>query len=63
MLTDARVAVLCDIGQSTAFADDRRLEIGRLIEEGYVARNGDRYKLTPKAEKALSDRGVGLNEA
>ena len=63
MLTDAQVAVLCDIAQSTAIADDRRLEIGRLIDEGYVARNGDRYKITPKAEMALSDRGVGVNEA
>jgi hypothetical protein len=49
--------------QSAALTDERRAEIERLLQEGYVARDGDRYKVTPKAEKALSDRGVGLNEA
>jgi hypothetical protein len=63
MLTDAQVAVLCDIAQSVAFADDRQGEIDRLMKEGYVAMDGDLYELTPKAEKALSDRGAGLNEA
>ena len=63
MLTDAEVAVLCDIAQSIAFADDKKGEIDRLVEEGYVARDGELYELTPKAEKALSDRGAGLNEA
>ena len=28
-----------------------------------VAKDGDLYELTPKAEKVLSDRGAGLNEA
>jgi DNA-binding IclR family transcriptional regulator len=63
MLTDTQVAVLCDIAQSAALADNRVREIERLLREGYVARDGDRYKVTPKAEKALSERGVGLNEA
>jgi hypothetical protein len=49
--------------QSAALTDERRAEIERLLQEGYVARDGDRYMVTPKAEKALSDRGVGLNEA
>jgi hypothetical protein len=63
MLTDAQVAILCDIAQSVAFAGDRRGEVDRLVKEGYVAKDGNLYKLTPKAEKALSDRGAGLNEA
>ena len=63
MMTDAQLAVLCDIAQSVALAGDQRREIDRLLQEGYVARSGDGYKLTPKAEKTLSDRGVGLNEA
>jgi hypothetical protein len=33
------------------------------VKEGYVAKDGDLYELTPKAEKILSDRGAGLNEA
>jgi hypothetical protein len=63
MLKDEEVAVLCDIAQSIAFADDRHGEVERLIMEGYVSKDGDLYELTPKAEKILSDRGVGLNEA
>jgi hypothetical protein len=62
-LTDAQVAVLCDISQSIALADDRRHELDQLVNEGYVARRGDAYELMPKAEKALSERGAGLNEA
>jgi predicted transcriptional regulator len=62
MLTNAELAVLCDIAQSVAFAGDRS-EINHLLEEGYVAKDGDLYELTSKAEKILSDRGAGLNEA
>jgi hypothetical protein len=36
MLTDAQIAVLCDIGQSIAFSDDKRDELLRLIANGYV---------------------------
>jgi hypothetical protein len=62
MLRDEEVAVLCDIAQSIAFADDKKGEIDRLIREGYVSQQGDLYELTPKAEKLLSERGAGLNE-
>jgi predicted transcriptional regulator len=61
MLRDEDIAVLCDIAQSIAFADDTRGEIDRLIKEGYVSKDGDLYELTPKAEKILTDRGVGAN--
>jgi hypothetical protein len=63
MLSDEQVAVLCDIGQSIAFADDRRGEVEKLIIEGYVFKDGDLFELTPKGEKILADRGAGLNEA
>jgi hypothetical protein len=63
MLTDAQVSILCDIAQSPAFAEDKKAELGWLVNEGYVAKDGDLYELTPKAEKILSDRGAGLNEA
>ena len=62
MLSEQQVAVLCDIAQSIAFADDARGEVERLIVEGYVAKDGDLYELTPKAQKLLEDRGAGLNE-
>jgi hypothetical protein len=63
MLTDAQVSILCDIAQSVAFSDDKQMELDQLVQEGYVAKDGDLYELTPKAEKILSDRGAGLNEA
>ena len=63
MLTDTQVAVLCDIAQSVVLAGNRQGEVDRLMNEGYLAKDGDLYELTPKAEKALSDRGAGLNEA
>jgi hypothetical protein len=63
MLTDEQLAVLCDIGQSVAFADDLHGEVEKLIVEGYVLKDSDLYELTAKGEKVLADRGAGLNEA
>ncbi|WP_441237514.1 hypothetical protein [Bradyrhizobium sp. 930_D9_N1_4] len=63
MLTDVQVAVLCDIGQSMAFSDDKHQELMRLITDGYVEKDGDTFKLTAKGEAAVVDRGAGLNEA
>jgi pyridoxal biosynthesis lyase PdxS len=53
MLKEEELAVLRDIAQSIAFADDMKGEVDRLIKEGYVSKDGDLYELTPKAEKAL----------
>ncbi|SEM30656.1 hypothetical protein [Bradyrhizobium sp. OK095] len=44
MLTDAQVAVLCDIGQSMAFSDDEHEELVRLITDGYVDKDGDTFQ-------------------
>jgi hypothetical protein len=63
MLTDTQVSILCDIAQSTSFSDDRRAGVEQLLQQGYVTKHGDVYELTPKAEKELSERGVGLHEA
>lgn len=63
MLTDAQIALLCDIGQSIAFSDDRHGEVLELIADGYVEKDGDIFKLTAKGEAVVMDRGAGLNEA
>jgi predicted transcriptional regulator len=63
MLTDDEIALLCDIGQSIAFSDDRHGQLFRLIAEGYVQKDGDTYELTSKGEAVVVDRGAGLNEA
>ncbi|MDA9410325.1 hypothetical protein [Bradyrhizobium sp. CCBAU 45384] len=44
MLTDADIAMLCDIDQSIAFS--------------YAHKNGDTYERTPKGEAAVIDRGA-----
>jgi hypothetical protein len=63
MLRDEQVALLCDIGQSVAFNDELKGDLEMLVVEGYVAKDGDLYQLTPKGEKVLEERGAGLNEA
>jgi hypothetical protein len=69
--TNQQISILCDIGQ--AAGEDVRpkwaSDIEQLVQEGFLERAPNemapslRYRLTAKAEKFLSDRGVGLNEA
>jgi hypothetical protein len=63
MLTDAQIAVVCDIGQSIAFGDEKCAEFMHLMADGYIKKVGDIFELTPKGEKILTERGAGLNEA
>ena len=60
MLNDAQIAILRDISQSIAFADDERGELELLIVEGYVAKDGDLYELTPKGLKEVEDHAAAL---
>jgi hypothetical protein len=68
-LTDAEVALLCDIGDSFPRPSGEKLiRLERLIARGFVeAAPADKapakYQLTAKATKILTERGVGLNEA
>ena len=63
MLTDAQIAILCDIGQASSFDEKKKGEVLRLVTCGYIERDGDLFKVTPRGEKALTDRGAGLNES
>ena len=63
MLKDEDVAILRDIQQSIAFADDKHGEVEKLIIEGYVLKDGDIFELTPKGEKIVEDRAATLGEA
>jgi hypothetical protein len=63
MLTDAQIAILCDIGQASSFDDEKRGEVLSLVVRGYVESDGDLFKITPRGEKVLTDRGAGLNES
>jgi hypothetical protein len=63
MLTDAQIAILCDIGQASSFDEEKKGEVLSLIVRGYVERDGDLFKITPRGEKVLTERGAGLNES
>jgi hypothetical protein len=63
MLTDAQIAVLCDIGQASSFDEAKRAEVVSLLACGYVEKDGDLFKITARGEKCLTDRGAGLNES
>jgi hypothetical protein len=63
MLTDTQIAVLCDVGQASSFDETKKGEVLKLLACGYVERNGDLFRITPRGEKALADRGAGLNES
>jgi hypothetical protein len=60
MLRDEQVALLRDIAQSVAFADDRHGEVEKLIVEGYVLKDGDLYELTPKGLMVLEEWGASI---
>jgi hypothetical protein len=62
MLSDDQVAIIRDIGQSIAFADDKQGQVDQLIIEGYVLKNGDLYELTPKGEKILTDQAAVIKD-
>ena len=63
MLNDEQIGILCDIGQSIAFDDDKHGEVENLIVEGYVMKDGDLYVLTAKGENVIQGRGTALNGA
>jgi hypothetical protein len=63
MLTEAQVAVLCDIGQASSFDEEKNGQVLMLIARGYIEGDGDLFKITPLGEKVLADRGAGLNES
>lgn len=60
MLRDVQLAILRDISQSIAFADDKHGEVENLIVEGYVMKDGDIYELTPKGVTAVEEHAAAL---
>jgi hypothetical protein len=63
MLTDAHIAILCDIGQASSFDEEKQGQDVSLVVRGYVEREGDLFKITPRGAKVLTDWGAGLNES
>jgi hypothetical protein len=56
MLTDAQIAILCDIRQASSFEEEKKGEVLALVVRGYVERGGDLFRITPRGEKVLTDR-------
>jgi hypothetical protein len=67
-LSDREISALCDVSQAPGwtFNQEKRRDISRLIDRGYVKRCDDEapiFQLTRKGSRALTERGAGLNEA
>ena len=68
-LSDAEIALLCDIGDSFPKpTGEKAARLERLIARGFVEaapahKSPAKYQLTAKATQILTERGVGLNEA
>jgi len=60
VLKDEQIAILCNIGQSIAFADNKHGQVEKLIVEGYVMKDGDLYELTPKGLKVVEEHAALL---
>jgi hypothetical protein len=58
MLHDDQLSILRDISQSVAFADERHGQIGELIADGYVMKDGDLFALTAKGVTAVEDHAA-----
>lgn len=70
-ISDEQISILADIGQRVPLELDaeKRMLVEALITAGYVRPAGSGapdhapYELTQKAQRFLSERGAGLNEA
>jgi hypothetical protein len=69
-ISDAGIAVMCDIARLAGadIAPDQRAELDRLVADGFVEPKPDSpdraaYAITPKGQRVLDDRGVGVNES
>ena len=70
-ITDEQISLLVDISQKTPLELDpeRRRLIEALLTAGFITPSNEDdakiapYELTAKAERFLSERGAGLNEA
>lgn len=69
-ISNAGIAVMCDIARAAMFDLDanKQAVVDGLIAQGLVAESGKsapgaKYRITEKGQRALDERGVGVNEA
>lgn len=53
MLTDKQIAILCDVGQASSFDTEKKGEVLNLIVRGYVEKDGDPFRITPRGRESL----------
>ncbi|HRF08462.1 MAG TPA: hypothetical protein PL193_07445 [Xanthobacteraceae bacterium] len=71
IISDAQVSLLVDIGQKAPLdlSSEKRRLVEALLTAGFITPSDENdaelapYELTAKAERFLSERGAGLNEA
>lgn len=71
-ISDTGIAVMCDIARASGLNldDDKQAVLNQLIADGLVsessaanATEATRFAVTPKGQRLLDDRGVGVNES
>ena len=71
-VTDAGIAIMCDIARASGLDldADKQAVLDRLIADGLVeisepakASEATRYAVTPRGQRLLDERGVGVNES
>jgi hypothetical protein len=69
-ISDAAIAVMCDVARASGFDLDANKQsvVDDLVARGLVARTGKAppdplFEVTPRGQRALDARGVGVNEA
>jgi len=66
-MSNDKIALLCAVGEGSAIKAMPIADVDQLIADGFVEAadksSPEKYKLTPKGQQFLSERGAGLNEA
>ena len=71
-ISDTGIAVMCDIARVSGLDldDDKQAVLDRLIADGLVAKSSAakpteaaKFEVTPKGQRMLDERGVGVNES
>jgi predicted transcriptional regulator len=71
-ISDTGIAVMCDIARASGLDLDgeKQAVLEQLIADGLVAKSSEpnpaeatKFEVTPKGQRLLDERGVGVNES
>jgi hypothetical protein len=68
MVSNQQISIMCDIAAlgGAGLPADRHQHLVELVAAGYIERHEGTpglFRLTPKGQRVLDERGVGANEA